>query len=147
MYLLGIMRRRGFVVVVALAGVAIALAACARSASERPHGGATVTTGVVGRVVAGPTCPIVASGCPTPESIAATVRITTAPADRDAPPGPVLRTITTGDDGTFAVSLPPGTYVLSASPQAGGRPGPALTVRVLSGRPRRLTLAVDTGIR
>jgi len=103
------------------------------------------TGNVGGRVVAGPVCPV-----------------ETVPPDPACAPRPVAgATLTIGDaqgkdvavvvsdaNGLFALTLPPGDYVLIAQPVEGlmGTPEP-LSFAVLAGSPVELTVAYDTGIR
>jgi hypothetical protein len=104
-------------------------------------------SGIAGRVVEGPTCPVETippqPGC-APRPIAATLSIApaagTAPAERVHVPG----------DGRFKVSLPPGTYVLRALGPASSpfpRPPAPVRIRVRAGRYTDVTVSYDTGIR
>jgi hypothetical protein len=101
--------------------------------------------GVVGRVVAGPTCPV--------------QRLPPDPACADRPVAGAVLVITdaggtevgraTSDaNGEFAIPLPPGSYVLTPQPVPGlmGTSGP-IQFTVTAGSPADLDVTYDTGIR
>ena len=116
--------------------VLVALASCARE----PGAGAS-PSGVRGRVIRTPTCPVEteASPCP-PESVAATVVI-------EGEAGRVRR-VETRPDGTFRVGLPPGRYLVRAAPPAGSALVPVpQPVTVEAGSMAHVTLILDTRIR
>lgn len=102
---------------------------------------------VGGRALAGPTCPVQpASPIPgqcEPRPVAGALLIVTDGSGRD------VARVTTGADGTFAATLPPGTYTLVPQPVSGliggARP---LTFTVAAGHgPTDLAVDYDTGIR
>jgi hypothetical protein len=100
---------------------------------------------VTGHVVAGPTCPDEQVspdvGCAPRPVGGATMTI------RDSA-GKDLAVIVSDANGSFALTLPPGDYVLVADPveELMGTPQP-LTFTVLAGSPLALTVEYDTGIR
>jgi hypothetical protein len=103
-------------------------------------------TGVRGTVTAGPTCPVVTDppqpGCD--ERVVAGAVLVFS----DARGSEVAR-VTSNADGTFAVELAPGTYLLTAQPVDGlmGTPAP-LQVEVEAGQPMtEAQVSYDTGIR
>jgi len=115
-----------------------ALLACAREAG--PAGG---SSGVLGRVIAYPTCPveIEASPCPT-KGVATTVVFESEDGER-------LHRVRTEPDGTFRAPLAPGDYLVSAQPPPGD---PTLiprsrSVTVEAGEFVRVTVFLDTRLR
>jgi hypothetical protein len=108
--------------------------------------GQTIHSGITGRVVAGPTCPVERvppdPGC-APRPISARIRIRSVSATSG---GHVVRS---GSDGRFAIRLPAGTYVVKPLPQGSEfpRPGPKQTVVVHVGHYTHITITYDTGIR
>src|SRR4051794_39716364 len=104
---------------------------------------ATPPSGVAGRVLAGPTCPVERPGDPAcaPRPIPSTVIVSSTLGRR-------LRSVATDRSGSFHISLAPGVYVLL--PRAGTRALPRGTpsrVRVVAHRVTRVVLHMDTGIR
>lgn len=100
---------------------------------------------VAGVAVAGPTCPVVTdppqSGCDDrPVAGAKLVIVDDGGDERGA--------ATTGDDGRFALDLPPGRYQLRPQPVEGlmGTASP-VTITVAIGHPAEVTVSYDTGIR
>ena len=121
----------------ALIVVAVALVACEAGVAAPAH------SGIRGRVVIGPMCPVVQEGVPCPDKpLAATIRVRKAG-------GRVVATAHSGEEGRFRVRLAPGRYVLEpVSPNAGVPPYAApLTVRVRSHRFTEITVSYDSGIR
>jgi hypothetical protein len=119
-----------------IAFAALALAVGSPSAS-------TPTSGVAGRVLEGPTCPVERPGDPAcaPRPVAAIVDVTTTLGRR-------LRSVPTDRSGRFRIALAPGVYVLT--PSAGTRPfpiGKPSRVRVVAHRVTQVVLRMDTGIR
>ena len=119
------------------------LAACGAAGGAA---GTPVRSGIAGKVVEGPTCPV-ESVPPQPQCaprpLAATLRIS-------APGGSHVRTVHSGADGRFKLALRPGTYLVTPEPKAGSpfpRPPAAEQVRVRPGRYTRITVTYDTGIR
>jgi len=104
-------------------------------------------SGVSGRVVAGPTCPVESvpptPGC-APKPLLATLRICRV---GSRAPATIVRTAV---DGRFRVRLSPGTYVVQALAQVGfalPRPPAPRRVGVHAGRYTFVTITYDTGIR
>jgi hypothetical protein len=129
----------------------VVLAACTgppggSSPSAPVSPGSTAGTGIVGRVHAGPVCPVSQPGDPAcaDRPVSGAVLIVTSPA------GAEVARATSAADGTFAVALPPGDYILVPRP-VDGLLGTAQPVpfRVLGdGSPRpSVDVAYDTGIR
>jgi hypothetical protein len=120
----------------AVLALTLALGSCAGSG-----GGESAASGIRGRVVILPTCPVetVASPCP-PKPVATTVVV--EPEDDD------LRRVETEADGTFRVDLPPGRYLVRAQPPPGSMLVPVpQPVTVEAGRYRRVTVVLDSGLR
>lgn len=106
----------------------------------QPSGG---SSGVAGRVVAGPTCPVetLESPCP-PRPVQTEVAVESADGEQ-------LRSVSTAQDGSFRLALAPGSYLLTARPPAGDPtlvPRP-MTVTVERGTFIRVTLFLDTRLR
>jgi hypothetical protein len=100
-------------------------------------------SGVRGRVLAGPTCPVERPGDPAclPRPVVAIVTVSTT---RHR----VIRRIRSGADGRFALTLAPGAYVLEPRAPSGRLPsGRPVVIHVRSGRTLRVVLSMDTGIR
>lgn len=132
------MRTLGLAAVAALA-VGMAVSAC------QPFNEPSVD--VHGLVTAGPTCPVVtdppSSSCADRPVEGATLIVTT-----DA--GSEIARATTAADGTFALSLPPGTYRLVPQPVDGlmGTPPPIAFAVLTGSSPIELSpITYDTGIR
>jgi hypothetical protein len=106
-------------------------------------GGPTTTQGIIGRVTAGPTCPVVRPSDPAcDERPIAGVAIHIKASD-----GTEVATLTADADGRFAVDLEPGAYVVAADPVPGMMNGPdPLPVTVPVGT-ATAQLTYDTGIR
>lgn len=103
--------------------------------------------GVAGRALAGPVCPVV-SNPPDPACddrlVAGALVIV-----RDAG-GTEVGRATTAADGTYAIALPPGSYIVEAQPVEGLMRTPApqpVTVPAGTGLPVQVDLPYDTGIR
>jgi hypothetical protein len=117
------------------------LAACAvgsDGSSERPN------SGIQGRVLAGPTCPVEIETSPCPDRpVQATVRVLAG-----SPGDPPVTTFRSEEDGTFRVPLDPGDYLLVAEVAGTGalsaRPVP---VTVVQGTFTMVDVFLDTGIR
>jgi hypothetical protein len=124
------------------AALAILGLALASAAAGRPP-----DSGLAGRAVAGPTCPVETvppqPGC-APRPLAVTVRIRRAGSRAPA------TYVHTGRDGRFRIRLAPATYVVQGlSPSRSGLPRPpaARRVQVSAGHFTYVTIAYDTGIR
>jgi hypothetical protein len=103
------------------------------------------SSGITGRVVLGPTCPVEREDTPCPDRpfAGARLRIT----ERET--GDVAASVTADEQGRFRVPLAPGEYVVDAEPTE-GRPLPfakPVDVTVRPGEYTNVTLAFDTGIR
>jgi hypothetical protein len=114
------------------------------SVAVTPQG--TAGTGIVGRVHAGPVCPVSRPGdsaC-ADRPVAGAVLVVTSTA------GTEVATTTSAADGTFGVALPPGDYILVPGPVEGllgtARPIP-FHVSGDGGPRESLDVAYDTGIR
>jgi hypothetical protein len=114
--------------------VALALAACGGE-------GEGDTSGIRGRAVAGPQCPVEVEGSPCPDQpFQGTVIATDMASGNDF-------TVETDPEGRFELRLAPGTYevsIVSGSPPPFAKPQ---TVEVQTGAFTVITVAVDTGIR
>ena len=132
------MRMRGAARLVVAAGAVAVLATCGSSATPAHQGLARGT--VVGRVMAGPTCPVQRVGVPCPSRpIVAEVQARAA--------GTVVASTRSGRDGTYRLRLPAGTYTLSAViPHLFPRCTPR-NVTLTAARTTGGNLMCDTGIR
>ncbi len=99
---------------------------------------------IQGRIVAGPTCPVVRPDhiCPPRAVPGRTIYL------KDAPGTKVLQTLTTDADGSFLIRIMPGDYRLEVAPSGiqTDREGPHL-VTVVSGQTTNVEILLDTGIR
>jgi hypothetical protein len=127
--------------------ISMLAAACASAAGGPGPGvssgtGSGPTTGVRGRTVAGPTCPVERSDSPCPD------RPVTGTIVVKREDGTVVKRVTSSADGRFFVALAPGTYVLVGERAAGlhhlTKP---FRVTLRSGQVVSLTIVFDTGIR
>ena len=112
------------------------------------------STGVAGRMIAGPTCPVVRPGCPPARAVPGTVEISAAPSTRSSGSGMPVKTLSTDAGGAFATDLAPGDYTLVGRPSGTQPPTPSGSstsrpelVHVASGVVTEVTLTFDTGIR
>ena len=95
---------------------------------------------IEGRVVAGPTCPVVTKGTPCPDAPwQGEVRATA----RD---GSVVDGVS-DEDGRFRLDVPAGSYEVTAVPTEGIARGIPVIVRVAAAATVEVTVHVDTGIR
>jgi hypothetical protein len=119
--------------------VALALAACGGSTS----GSGGSVTGVRGTVTLGPTCPVESQQSP-----CADVPLATVVSFFDGS-GALVASVRSGGDGTFRVTIAPGTYSVKASPQIGLAPAGTQpsSVSVPKHGYVAVTLRVDSGIR
>lgn len=105
-------------------------------------------TGVAGRVLIGPTCPVVTNSCPPAKPAQRTVRIETAPRSKGSGGSRLVKRVDSDRRGMFAAMLEPGHYLLVADGGASTYPLPKpLVVDVEAGVMSHVTLALDTGIR
>ena len=122
----------------ALVSFMLVMAACAE---ERPAG--QPGSGLVGRVIMFPTCPVETPSSPCPrKGVQTTLAIESADGER-------TEQVQTGSDGTFRVALEPGDYLLSAMPPPMAPdlvPRPA-SAKVLPGTFVRVTVVLDTRLR
>ena len=130
---------------VALIAFSLVLAACTPSASPSfaPAGTSSLSTGVRGIVLAGPTCPVERpneSACVRPVSGATILAL-------DSAGGEAGRTVS-DSTGSYFLRLPPGSYeiVPQAVPGLMGVTA-AAKVTVTAGAALQLDLRYDTGIR
>jgi hypothetical protein len=120
------------------ASLVLMLAACA----EEPRLQGRPRSGLAGRVILFPTCPVMITESPCPrKGVQATVAIESADGDR-------TEQVRTRPDGTFRVALEPGDYLLSAVPPPASDlvPRPA-SAKVEPGTFVRVTLVLDTRLR
>lgn len=123
--------------VLALGLIAVVLAGCARSTA-----GGSGSSGVNGRAIAGPSCPVqqVNSPCPDRPVPNAQVRIMRG--------SEVVTTVRADGTGRFRVALPPGGYELVGLPGQNPLPRPSSTsVTVPTDGWAAATVVFDTGIR
>jgi len=103
-------------------------------------------TGVAGRILIGPTCPVVTPNCPLAKEGRGTVRIETAPRSKRGG-GQLVKRVKSDQHGRFSTTLPAGSYTLVVE-KASGYPVPRpLVVGVEAGVVSQVTLILDTGIR
>lgn len=125
------------------AAVFVSLLLAASCAEEGPGPGDRVRSGLTGRVILFPTCPVGTSGSPCPrKGVQTTVAIEAADGDR-------MVQVRTRPDGTFRIALEPGDYLLSAVPPPMAPdlvPRPA-SAKVLPGTFARVTVVLDTRLR
>jgi Carboxypeptidase regulatory-like domain len=115
--------------------VALALAACGG------EGEGDSTSGIRGRALAGPQCPVEIQGSPCPDLPFEGTVIATHTATGEA------STVETDADGRFELALPPGTYEVSIVTESRPPFAKPQTVEVTPGDYTTITVAVDTGIR
>jgi hypothetical protein len=113
-------------------------------ATGSPPEGSTAGTNLTGRVVAGPTCPVVTeppqSGCNARPVNGAVVLVLDSA-------GTQVARATSAADGSFAIELPPGRYRLVPQPVEGlmgTAPAHEITIGPSSAT---VTITYDTGIR
>lgn len=120
--------------------LAFGLSACAGGASA--GGPSDGTAGIRGRVRLGPMCPVQQANSPCPDRpIEADITVTT-------PDGRRVAAGRSDADGTYRISLPPGSYtVVAQRVGAAFGSGKPVSVDVPAGTFVHLDLAVDSGIR
>jgi hypothetical protein len=119
--------------------ILLAFASCAISAEGRGP-----ASGVAGRVLLGPQCPVLQAGSPCPDKpVAAEVQVFKSGSDE------LVKSTDSGQDGRFRIDLEPGSYeLLPVVSESGGLPyGKRVLVVVESGKYNRVTLSLDSGIR
>jgi hypothetical protein len=122
-----------------IVGLVGLLTACASSGGRDDD----LASGVRGRVMLGPTCPVVQAGSPCPDEPVADVRV------RVLTDGDTVAETTSGTGGRFEIALPPGRYRLEAVVGSGG-PGMSakpVDVTVTAGAFVEVVVPLDTGIR
>ena len=122
-----------------LALVLLALAACAKAGA----GGSATDSGIAGKVLLGPRCPVVSleSSCPD-EPFQADIQVVNGAGD-------VVATAHSDKEGRFAVRLAPGSYTLKPVPPT-PNPFPFGKDVSVTVRPHHFTKVIvpfDTGIR
>lgn len=128
--------------VVLLALLAVAGCEVVSSAASPTASAARSASGIRGRVILGPTCPVQAASAPpclTP--YAAQLVVTRRDEDRE------VARVSSGADGAFELQLPPGEYQIVPQP---GDPFPhaqPLDVTVVEGHFAHVEINYDTGIR
>lgn len=126
-----------FSIAALLAGCGVRVAAIDATALHTHH----PDSGIRGRVLAGPTCPVQRVGHPCVRPYQATIAIRRGPTSR------LAATIRSSATGRFTVALAPGRYLLV--PQT-GRLYPRSPPQTATVRPHRYTsvlISYDTGIR
>jgi hypothetical protein len=127
---------------VVILAAAILLAACGGGAVTGGTGDSNEgVSGIRGRVLLGPTCPVEVVGSPCPDRpIQATVRVLQ---------GDVLvKSVRSGEDGRFRIELDPGAYTLLAEVAPDGVQSAApVDVRVPQAGYADVSVHVDSGIR
>jgi hypothetical protein len=123
-------------------GVLAALLCAACGGIER-GGSQAPRSGIEGRVIAFPTCPVETASSPCPrKGVRTTVTI-------EATQGEGIEHVRTRSDGTFRIALEPGDYVLTAMPPASDPhavPRPA-SAKVEPKTYVRVTVVLDTRLR
>jgi hypothetical protein len=98
-------------------------------------------TGIRGKVMIGPQCPVERAGSPCPDKpFEGTVLVSTES-------GRPVDSVESEPDGSFEIRLDPGTYVLTVAGLEGPTFAKPITVTVQSGRMTAVAVLVDTGIR
>jgi hypothetical protein len=103
-------------------------------------------SGVAGRVLVGPQCPVEAEADPCQDEPAVGARVTIAeqlPGSPDAG-GEVVARTTTAADGSYRVAVPSGRYVVTAQ---AGMSCEQVRTRVAAGAYTNVDVACDSGIR
>lgn len=113
----------------------LAATGCGSRTGDRPD------SGIEGRTLAGPTCPVEVRGSPCPDRpVSARVRVET-------PGGDEVLVFESGEDGSFRVPLEPGSYRLVPLAQQGLLFGKPVGVVVLASAFAHVDVLFDTGIR
>ena len=115
--------------------VALALVACGAS------GSGDGSSGIRGRALAGPRCPVVVEGSPCPDLPWQGTVVATAASSGDE------FTVDTDTDGAFRLPLVPGEYVLTIRATSSPPFAKPQTVVVEPGAFVDVVISVDTGIR
>jgi hypothetical protein len=117
---------------------AVALVACGNEDPTKDSG-----SGIRGTVVIGPTCPVQVAESPCADApYEATISVTSG-----------VEVVATGEsssDGTFRISVPPGTYTVAAVPRNGdaiAHAEPVAGVVVTTGSFSNVAISFDSGVR
>jgi hypothetical protein len=116
-----------------LAVVLLCLSACARAATSSD-------SGIQGTVLLGPTCPVEQAGSPCPDRPLST-ELTFVRA------GAAVARATSGADGSFRVTLEPGTYDIEARGLSAAQSLKPTQATVRAGEYTTVTVRIDSGIR
>jgi hypothetical protein len=115
--------------------VSLVAVACAGETAARTG------TGIRGKILIGPQCPVEQQGSPCPDKpFEGTVQVSTES-------GRPVDSVKSDRYGSFEIELEPGTYVLTVSGLEGPTFAKPITVTVRSGQMTAVTVLVDTGIR
>lgn len=102
---------------------------------------AGVGSGIRGKVLIGPQCPVEQEGSPCPDKpFEGTVQVTTES-------GRPVDSVRSDRNGSFEIELQPGAYVVTVVGLEGPTFAKPITVTVRSGQMTAVTVLVDTGIR
>jgi hypothetical protein len=110
------------------------LVSCARA-------GGAVDSGIEGRVLLGPQCPVVTEESPCPDKPVSAEVVAMRLDDRK------VFTVQSGSDGRFRLALGPGTYEVQALVTAGAMFAKPVNVIVPPGEFVHVDVPLDTGIR
>ncbi|MGH2683228.1 MAG: carboxypeptidase-like regulatory domain-containing protein [Actinomycetota bacterium] len=110
------------------------LASCARA-------GGAADSGIEGRVLLGPQCPVVSEESPCPDKPVVAEVVAIRLEDREE------FSARSGSDGRFRLALGPGTYEVQALVTAGAMFAKPVNVTVPPGEFVRVDVLLDTGIR
>lgn len=110
------------------------LASCARA-------GGAIDSGIEGRVLLGPQCPVVTEGSPCPDKPVSAEVVAMRLDDRE------VFSAQSGSDGRFRLALGPGTYEVQALVTAGAMFAKPVNVTVPPGKIVHVDVLLDTGIR
>jgi hypothetical protein len=118
-----------------VAGASALLVACGSASSA-----AKLDSGIAGKVLLGPTCPVQRVGQTCETAYRTTIEVLTARRHR------LVKKVRSGSDGRFRVQLAPGRYTLTGAHSGLPRATP-VTVTVRAHRYAHVTIRFDTGIR
>jgi hypothetical protein len=110
------------------------LASCARA-------GTATDSGIEGRVLLGPQCPVVTEASPCPDEPVSAEVVAMRLEDRE------VFSAQSGSDGRFRLGLDPGTYEVQALVTAGAMFAKPVNVTVPPGEFVEVDVFLDTGIR
>jgi hypothetical protein len=125
---------------VVLIGLGLSLSACADASTSGVSGAGAA--GIQGKVLLGPMCPVQQAGSPCPDR-PIKAEIIVAASD-----GKAVATGHSDGDGSYRISLLPGSYTVTAKRPGGAfGTGKPVAVRVPVGTFVQLNLQIDSGIR